>query len=44
MTNGLKGKMVIAVLGIIGGVIGIITGINDVVTTKQEMNEAKENN
>lgn len=44
MTNGLTGKMVIAVLGIIGGVIGIITGINDVVTTKQEMNEAKENN
>ena len=44
MTNGLTVKMVIAVLGIAGGVIGIITGINDVITTKQEMNEAKENN
>jgi hypothetical protein len=44
MTNGLTVKMVIAVLGIVGGVVGIITGINDVITTKQEMNEAKENN
>ncbi len=42
--NSSKTKMVFAVIGIIVGILGTISSIGDVITTKQEMNESKENN